>query len=48
MTEIQIVYKHSIRTNKMSSTWYQQVFALDAKYNAQRASKLPTLDEINY
>lgn len=42
MTEIQIVYK-PIPTNKMSSTWYQQVFALDAKYNAQRASKLPTL-----
>lgn len=43
MTEIQIVYKPFIAKNKMCSTWYQQVFALDAKYNAQRASKLPTL-----
>lgn len=23
--------------------WHQQVFALDAKYNAQRVNKLPTL-----
>lgn len=43
MTDVQTTYKNSNLTNKMSSTWYQQVFALDAKYNAQRASKLPTL-----
>lgn len=23
--------------------WHQQVFALDAKYNGQRVTKLPTL-----
>lgn len=23
--------------------WHQQVFALDAKYNAQRVNKLPSL-----
>lgn len=27
----------------MITIWHQQVFALDAKYNAQRANKLPTL-----
>lgn len=27
----------------MSNVWHQQAFALDAKYNGQRASKLPTL-----
>ncbi|XP_029032511.1 WD repeat-containing protein 13 [Osmia lignaria lignaria] len=27
----------------MLSMWHQQVFALDAKYNAQRVNKLPTL-----
>ncbi|XP_015191323.1 PREDICTED: WD repeat-containing protein 13-like [Polistes dominula] len=43
MTEIQSAYKHFIPTSKMYSTWHQQVLALDAKYNTQRASKLPTL-----
>lgn len=27
----------------MVTMWHQQVFALDAKYNAQRVNKLPTL-----
>lgn len=27
----------------MVTTWHQQVFALDAKYNTLRANKLPNL-----
>lgn len=43
MTELQATYTNLVPANKMSNTWYQQVFVLDAKYNAQRANKLPTL-----
>jgi len=30
-------------SRKMATTWHQQVFALDAKYNTLRANKLPSL-----
>lgn len=28
-------------SREMATTWHQQVFALDAKYNTLRANKLP-------
>lgn len=43
MTETQIANVEVGKSQKMASTWHQQVFALDAKYNTLRANKLPSL-----
>jgi len=41
MTESQNNIIEASTSQKMTTTWHQQVFALDAKYNTLRANKLP-------
>lgn len=47
MTEVQISNVEAGTSRKMVTTWHQQVFALDAKYNTLRANKLPSLGMFN-
>jgi len=48
MTEIQIGNIEGSASRKMTTTWHQQVFALDAKYNTLRANKLPSLGMLRF
>ncbi|XP_070167172.1 WD repeat-containing protein 13 [Polyergus mexicanus] len=43
MIETQVSINKVSTSRKMATTWHQQVFALDAKYNTLRANKLPSL-----
>lgn len=43
MTESRRISVEASTSQKMATTWHQQVFALDAKYNTLRANKLPSL-----
>jgi len=47
MIEVQIGNVEGSASRKMATTWHQQVFALDAKYNTLRANKLPSLGMFN-